>query len=298
MKFKFFFTIFIAIILLSVVLTVQAGTLSCVVRTNSCNGGEVNVFKMSSLSNAHAGFPGSSYSNLVCCSGVTNLGTSCFGTYDTVLKLSKTPSNAHVEKNTQNNYVNNVCLSVPSGASVSVGYQADNCAGFDTTIASMQKTTNSHVGDVSAYATKICATAANVVPVVSVSVSDGVVSYGTMAAGTSKSTVDLSDMQFITNNGTVTETFNIKGQNTDCPWTLSATVGSDQYVHKFCNEVTGSDCVSPPANYTTLTTSYQTFGTGVIPSGALNLDLQITVPNPSSCSSQQSVDVMIQAVQE
>ena len=134
--------------------------------------------------------------------------------------------------------------------------------------------------------------------VVSVSVSDGVVTYGTMAAGASKSTLpgELNDMQTATNDGNVTETFNIKGQNTACPWTLAATSGNDQYVHQFCND-TANDCTSPPTNYTALTTGYQTLATGVAQSGTVDIQLRITVPDPSSCFTSQSVDVTIQATQ-
>jgi len=134
--------------------------------------------------------------------------------------------------------------------------------------------------------------------VVSVSVSDGVVTYGTMAAGASKSTLpgELNDIQTATNDGNVTENFNIKGQNTACPWTLAATSGNDQYVHQFCND-TANDCTSPPTNYTALITTYQTLATGVTQSGAVDIQLRITVPDPSSCFTSQSVDVTIQATQ-
>jgi hypothetical protein len=133
--------------------------------------------------------------------------------------------------------------------------------------------------------------------VVSVTITtDGTVTYGIIAAGSSKSTIDLSDMQTAQNDGNVTETFNIKGQNTSCPWTLAATVGNDQYVHQFCND-TDDDCDSPPTNYTALTTNYQVLDTGIAVSGTVNFQLRITTPNPSSCYGQQSVDVTIQAVQ-
>ncbi len=136
-----------------------AGTLSCTVGT-SCPSGTV-VLRMAGTSNAHAELASqANYSQLVCCSGVAGLGTSCSGTYDTIAKLSDV-TNAHVEQKTQMNYANNACLSVSSGT-VSVGYQATNCAGYDTTIASMSAvTTNAHIGDAAAYTNKICATASS-----------------------------------------------------------------------------------------------------------------------------------------
>ena len=138
-------------------------------------------------------------------------------------------------------------------------------------------------------------------PIVSVSVSDGVVTYGIMPANTSKSTLpsELNDMQTATNDGNVTENFNIKGQDATgggCTWTLAATNGSDQYVHQFCND-TDLDCSSPPTNYIALTTTYQALDTGIAVSGTVQIQLRLTTPNPSSCYGQQSVNVTIQAVQ-
>jgi len=137
--------------------------------------------------------------------------------------------------------------------------------------------------------------------VISVIVSDGVVAYGIMPAGTSKSTLstDLNDMQTATNDGNVIENLNINGQDGTgggCTWTLSSTNGNDQYIHQFCND-TDNDCSSPPTNYTALTTSYQALKTGVAVSGTVDFQLRTTVPDPSSCFGQQSVDVTIQAVQ-
>ena len=139
-----------------------AGTLSCSVTTAAGCSGTV-IWRMSGSTNAHAELASQATaaydSNVVCCSGVTGLGNSCTGTFVTALKLSGT-TNAHVEENSQANYANNACISVPSGGSVSVGYQATNCTGFDTTLGSMTGTTNAHVGNTTAYTTKICGTAA------------------------------------------------------------------------------------------------------------------------------------------
>ncbi|OGH43577.1 MAG: hypothetical protein A3H50_01690 [Candidatus Levybacteria bacterium RIFCSPLOWO2_02_FULL_37_10] len=118
-----------------------------------------------------------------------------------------------------------------------------------------------------------------------------------MMAGASKTTIDLTDTQTLTNDGNVLETFNIKGQNTACPWTLAATAGTDQYTHEFCKK-TDVSCASPPTNYTALTTAYQTLYTSVAAAGTKQLDLRITVPTTSTCSIQQSADVTIQAVQQ
>ena len=137
----------------------HAGTLSCTV-TTSCPTGIV-VFGMKSTSNSHAEVPGGggSYSQLVCCTGVSGLGNSCSGTFAKVLNLAKT-TNSHVEEGTLSNYANPVCLSAGAGGSVSVGYQSGNCTGFDTTVGSISATTNAHVGNSGAFNLKICATGA------------------------------------------------------------------------------------------------------------------------------------------
>jgi hypothetical protein len=142
---------------------VYAGTLSCTVRSSTCSGGEVEIFEMQNTTNSTAGLSAASYNNLVCCTGVTGLGNSCSGTFATALKLSGT-TNAHVRQGTLADYpsATNACISVPGGSSVSVGYQATDCTGYDTILGSMIGTTNSHIGDGNWVngTTKICATAA------------------------------------------------------------------------------------------------------------------------------------------
>lgn len=154
----------VIIVLTASVLTgghfVYAGTLSCSVTTAAACTGTV-IWRMSGASNAHAELPSQSTAayanNVVCCSGVTGLGNSCSGTFATALKLSGT-TNAHVQQS--GSYTQSACISVPSGGSVSIGYQATNCTGFDTTLGSMKATTNSHVGNTTAYTEyKICGTA-------------------------------------------------------------------------------------------------------------------------------------------
>ncbi|MDP3726650.1 MAG: hypothetical protein Q8R36_05690 [bacterium] len=149
----------LTLVFLSVFLhTANAGTLSCSVAT-TCAAGTV-IYRMSSTTNAHAELPSQSlYTQLVCCSGVTGLGTACTGVTATALKLSST-TNAHSEQASEVNYANSACVSVPSGGSVSIGYQATDCATFDTTLGSMSSTTNAHTGDGTVYTTKICGTAA------------------------------------------------------------------------------------------------------------------------------------------
>lgn len=137
----------------------QAATLSCSLTTAASCSGTV-VLRLSGSTNAHAELPAQTTanyaSNVICCTGVTGLGTTCSGNYANIVKLSGV-TNAHVEQNTQANYANNACLSVASGA-VTIAYQATDCTGYDTIVASMQKITNSHIGGPAAYTEyKICA---------------------------------------------------------------------------------------------------------------------------------------------
>jgi hypothetical protein len=139
-----------------------------------------------------------------------------------------------------------------------------------------------------------CNTFTTVAATVSVSVSDGAISYGTIPANSTKSTCtsELNDAQTVTNNGNVNENFLIRGQNS-ANWTLAATAGTDQYVHKFLN-----GACSTFSGGTALTTSDQSFATGISPSGTATLNLQMNTPNPSTVYTQQSVDVTITAVQQ
>ncbi len=132
---------------------------------------------------------------------------------------------------------------------------------------------------------------------ISVSVSDGTIAYGTLGQNSTTSTVAGigNDMQVATNDGNVTENLNIKGQNS-ASWTLAGAAGADEYVHRFCND-TDLDCSAPVANYTALTTNYQTLDTSIAPAGTVNFQLHINTPNPSSVYVQQSVSVTVQAVE-
>lgn len=171
--------------LLSFEHVVYAGTLSCSVTTAAACTGTV-IYRMSGTSNAHAELPSQSTaayaSNVVCCSGVTGLGNACSGTFATALKLSGV-TNAHSEQNSQANYANNACIQAPSGGTVSIGYQATNCTGFDTTLGSMSGVTNAHMGNSAAYsAIQICGTATGASQSLTFSISDNTIGFGTLVS--------------------------------------------------------------------------------------------------------------------
>jgi hypothetical protein len=137
------------------------GNLTCSVKA-SCDAEEVEVFRMSSTANAHAGTTaGSGYGYSVCCGGVVSLATSCSGLYETVLTLSAA-DNAHVASD--GSYPVGVCLSVSPQGTLDCTYGA-TC---DACLATISDTTNAHVADCDGaddYATKVCCQATSPLPV-------------------------------------------------------------------------------------------------------------------------------------
>lgn len=173
-------SILLSIAVSSAVFFAYAGTLTCSITTSAgCSG--VKVLRMSGTTNAHAELPSGvdpDYdNNVICCSGISGLSNTCSGNQVTVLRLSST-TNAHVQQNTQSGYTDNACLSAPSGAVLTIGYQSTNCTGFDTTLASMELVDNSHIGDTTAYTTKICGSAVEAPQSLSFSLSTNAVYFG------------------------------------------------------------------------------------------------------------------------
>jgi hypothetical protein len=133
-----------------------ADGLTCTVRATACVGSEVEVFRMSNTTNAHAGTPlgAPGYTYRVCCEA-DGLGSDCSGTYATVLALSGT-SNAHVATSVGGAYTTQVCLSVTEGT-VDCSYGPD-CGG-DECVATVSGASNAHVADCDGgapYTTKVC----------------------------------------------------------------------------------------------------------------------------------------------
>jgi len=132
-----------------------SSSLTCSVKA-SCGAGEVAVFRMSGLANAHAQTAaGTTYANVVCCSGPAGLSTSCSGTYATVLRLWAA-DNAHVASNDLT-YGTQVCLSATDTA-MNCQY-GSTCGSGYACLATISGTTNAHVADCDGsgdYATKVC----------------------------------------------------------------------------------------------------------------------------------------------
>ena len=134
---------------------------------------------------------------------------------------------------------------------------------------------------------------------ISLTVTDGAVAYGTIAVSTIKDTTSggVNDTQVATNNGNVTEKFSIKGANTtNCVWTLAATADADQYFHKFCTTGTGtSDPCDAGPTWSALTTNYAVLAASVVVDNTQKFDLQIGVPTSSTCYTEATANVTVQA---
>jgi hypothetical protein len=141
-------------------------------------------------------------------------------------------------------------------------------------------------------------TATVTVSSVSVSLDNSSFAHGTMSSNTASSTLGLWAGAGITatNDGNVAEDFDINGADSTggTGWTLAGTTASDQYIHKYCND-TDDDCLSPPTNYTVLTTSPAAVWTSVSTSGTRVFQLELTTANPDTTVVQQSAVVTITA---
>jgi hypothetical protein len=150
------------------------------------------------------------------------------------------------------------------------------------------------VGQITA-ATTGTVTATVTVQNISLTVADGTITYGTMSTSENKDTTtaaqQLNDSQTATNNGNITENFNIKGIDST-NWELADTAGADTYTHKFCT----SNCDTSPTWTAMNEDTYTSLTTGITSSGNQVFDLQIGTPTSSTNFTSQSVDVTVQAV--
>jgi hypothetical protein len=275
--------------------TVNA-TLTCSVAGSCAN---VTLLKMYATDNSHAGSSTVSiYTNLVCCADATaGLSNNCSGTYAPVGTLSSA-NNAHYEDWLKTNYssANDFCLSVTSGT-ITVSTSTD--CGVNATVFSFSGTsgTNAHVGDGTAYTTKVCATTTPAA-VISITLDRASFSYGTMNNNTSSSTLTLwTGAGIIATNGTAVAKFYIYGKNT-AAWALATATSTENiYAHRFCNK-TDNDCTTPWANYTPMTTSPTTLlKSGVLAGATVAFQLQMHTPNPSTVYTAQSAEVTVLATE-
>lgn len=143
------------------------------------------------------------------------------------MKLSGT-TNAHVELGTENTYSESVCLHVPSGGDVIVGY-GPSCAGYDTTLASLSKIpTNAHIGNADAYVNKICATARDGGGLAVDIISPSNVSITNPFVAMTSTTLKLGDQTTTGYLGTSSERVRVENASGNIPWavTIAATNGA------------------------------------------------------------------------
>jgi hypothetical protein len=112
----------------------------------------------------------------------------------------------------------------------------------------------------------------------------------------SKSTLvaELNDQQTATNDGTVTEDFDIKSSDATrgggTNWTLvTGTPGFNEFKHEF-----STDSSFPG---TALTNSYTSLATSVATSGSEDFDLQITMPGSTDDYLEHTITVTVLATQ-
>ena len=143
-------------------LTPAFSVLSCEVQT-VCNAPNITVYRMSSLSNAHAElYTQTNYPYKVCCQDVIggiptgiDINNGCADI--NFLDISD-PTNAHVERSDQGNYLFDVCLS-SDDAIITYSYEAGSCSGYQACLGTYSTDTNAHVADcvTSPYPNYICA---------------------------------------------------------------------------------------------------------------------------------------------
>jgi hypothetical protein len=125
--------------------------------------------------------------------------------------------------------------------------------------------------------------------VISIVISDGSITFGSMNFNTSKDTVTLSDTQHVTNNGNVGIDIAIKGFDTAYPWALSSSAGVEQYKYEYSLNAGGS--------WTPITTTYNNMITNLGASVSDDFDLKLTTPTTTDCTSQQTVDITLIATE-
>ncbi len=131
---------------------------------------------------------------------------------------------------------------------------------------------------------------------ISVSLDNGDgVSFGTIGTSSTKDTTTngVNDSTTATNNGNITEKFNIKSENTASGnWTLGATAGSETYTMKFCT----ATCDSTPSwTSVGISPSYEVLAASVATSGTQVFDLQVGTPTVTTHYDAQTITVTIQA---
>ncbi|MBU5688612.1 MAG: right-handed parallel beta-helix repeat-containing protein, partial [Candidatus Aenigmarchaeota archaeon] len=139
-------------------------SISCVLRSNSCNSGEFCLFSRYQQDNSHVGNC-SAYSLLTCCSDPylekVEIKSSCgLGENGTISMFNYT--NAHAEIYTAGNYDYKVCVSCPWFCSLRT-----SCLPDEYNLASLNASTNAHIASPGYYGLQVCCKREDIAPTAS-----------------------------------------------------------------------------------------------------------------------------------
>jgi len=131
---------------------------------------------------------------------------------------------------------------------------------------------------------------------ISVSVTDGDVSYGVLAVGATEDTTasGVNETQTALNDGTVAEDFDIKSSHAvgGTQWSLAATAGSDAFTHTASID---GGTTWPVAM--TVADTYVALDTNVAAAGSQTFDLQIEMPTSITDYSAKAITVTVLATE-
>ncbi len=146
----------VSFVLASVALSSGAlADLTCSIRTDSCNSGETDLLHLYDTDGSHAELHSQdNYNNLLCCDSSLDINTDGDGDTETFLMLSG-ETNAHVEKYGEGNYETPALISSGNGIPECM-YEEAECTESYECLVSISGKTNAHVGDCSAFSTKVC----------------------------------------------------------------------------------------------------------------------------------------------
>ena len=131
---------------------------------------------------------------------------------------------------------------------------------------------------------------------ISVTVMDGSVAYGTLAPSATQDTTasGVNNTQTATNNGTVAEDFNIKSSDAigGTQWTLGAAQGNNIFTH-----TASIDAGSTWDIAMTVAGSYTTLATNIVKDADRTFDLRIEMPTIITDYTAKTITVTVQAVE-
>ena len=131
---------------------------------------------------------------------------------------------------------------------------------------------------------------------ISVSVTDGDVTYGVLELGASQNTTasGVNETQTANNNGTVAEDFNIKSSDAigGTQWTLGAAQGNNIFTH-----TASIDAGSTWDIAMTVAGSYTTLATNIVKDADRTFDLRIEMPTIITDYTAKTITVTVQAVE-